>query len=101
MATATAKKKVTRSNSIDMTRTDYEVLDAPPEFAAAGRRPKSGLRLRVEALNVGQWINTELDKDRDLVNVRSMVQNVQKELVGHKFTVRRNPEGTIFIGRSV
>lgn len=111
MATATKNTKSTQANPprvqrIDPTKRGYETLTEPPVFATSGGRAKSGLRLDIEALSVGEWLNTEMTTDADLGNVRSLVQNIRKGLLADegtvaKFTVRRAATGSIYVGRIV
>ena len=83
----------------------YEALTEAPTFITKGGRSKSGLRLDIEALNVGEWINTERSGSADLANLRSLVQNVRKGFANDgvvaKFTVRTAAGGDIYVGRTV
>lgn len=105
MATATKSKTATKSTAtrerrIDPTKDDYSIVTEAPVFATSGGREKTPLRRMVEDLNEGEWLNTERDSDRDLINLRSMVQNVRKANPGSKFAVRRAADKVIWIGRT-
>lgn len=102
MATATKVKAVKVDEG-------YEVVSTPPEFVKRGGKPASALRRNIEALDIGEWLNTRLPGTaQNKNNVRGMVQGIAKaELtLGQRYAVRvaadeENTDGIIWVGRTV
>lgn len=98
-------EKVQRTQVIDPSVTDYAVVSTPPEFATGQGRPKSGLRLQIEAMEVGQWLNTNLEVEgekRKMTSVRGITVDVTKQASGtKKFSVRESADGFIWVGRTL
>ena len=109
MATATKVTKVTtKVTRIDPAKDDYKVTTTPPEFNKRGGKPPTALRLRLEALEVGEWLNTEQPGEGNAVNnLRGMAQAISRAeaTLGQRYTVRvapdeNEPSGVVWVGRT-
>jgi len=112
MATATKATKATKATTkvtrIDPAKDDYKVTTTPPEFNKRGGKPPTALRLRLEALEVGEWLNTEQPGEGNAVNnLRGMAQAISRAeaTLGQRYTVRVAPDenessGVVWVGRT-
>lgn len=80
------------------------VLDSAPEFVKAKGRAKSPVRVAIEALEVGQFLDTgETANEKAIANTRTKVYAItaDPEFLGRKFTVRTSVEGRVVVGRTL
>lgn len=77
----------------------FHVQNTPPAFASTQARPRSALRVQVEALQVGEWLRagpaTEVKG-----SAGAAAQNARAEFKGERsYTVRKDVNGDVWVGR--
>lgn len=97
-STATATEPTGTSEA-----SDFVVTTEPPKFVSGQGRGKSQLRIAIEALEVGQFLQVGPATEKLKNSTRSMVSSIQTDAKTRgdelAFSVREDAEGNLWVGR--